>query len=100
MLTQETIIHQLRESYPYLTTVYGVQRIGLFGSFASGTADKTSDIDVIVEFQCPIGFQFMELVDYLEGLFGRKVDVLTPVGIQGIRVDGVADNIAAGVVYT
>ena len=69
MLTRETIVHQLRENYPYLTAEYGVQRIGLFGSFARGTADETSDIDVIVEFQRPIGFQFMELVDYLEGLF-------------------------------
>jgi len=99
MLTKETIVQQLRESYPHLTAKYGVERIGLFGSFAKGTADETSDIDVLVEFQRPIGFQFMELVDYLEGLFGRKVDVLTPVGMQGIRVGGVADSIAAGVVY-
>src|SRR5262245_17816588 len=99
MLTRETIMQRLGESYPYLMTEYGVKRIGLFGSFAKGTADDTSDIDVIVEFQRPVGFKFIELVDYLEQLFGREVDVLTPAGLQGIRVSGVASNIAEGIVY-
>ncbi|HQY92129.1 nucleotidyltransferase family protein [Caldilinea sp.] len=99
MLTKETIVHRLQESYPYLMTEYGVKRIGLFGSFASGTANEASDIDVIVEFQRPIGFKFIELVDYLERLLGREVDVLTPVGVQGIRVSEVASKITASVVY-
>jgi uncharacterized protein len=99
MLTRETIIHRLRESYPFLTTEYGVKRIGLFGSFARGTADETSDIDLVVEFQRPVGFKFIELVEYLERLFEQKVDVLTPGGLQGIRVPGVAGSITEGILY-
>jgi hypothetical protein len=99
MLTRETIVYRLRESYPYLMTEYGVKRIGLFGSFARETADETSDIDVVVEFQRPVGFKFIEFVDYLEQMFGREVDVLTPAGLQGIRVSGVARNITEGIVY-
>jgi uncharacterized protein len=99
MLTRETIVHRLRESYPYLTTEYGVKRIGLFGSFAQGTADETSDIDIVVEFHRPIGFKFIELVDDLEQRLGRQVDVLTPAGLQGIRVRGVASNIMESIVY-
>ena len=99
MLTKEIIVQQLREKYPYLTSEYGVKRIGLFGSFAQGTADETSDIDVIVEFQRPMGFKFIEFVEYLEQLFGREVDVLTPAGLQGIRVQSIANNIAQGILY-
>lgn len=99
MLTRETILDILREHYPHLTAEYGVKRIGLFGSFARGTANEASDIDVVVEFQRPVGFKFIEFVDYLEQLFERKVDALTPVGLQGIRVQGVAGNIAEGIVY-
>ncbi len=99
MLTRETIMELLRERYPYLTTEYGVKRIGLFGSFARGTATETSDVDVVVEFQQPVGFKFIEFVDYLEQLFGREVDVLTPAGLQGIRVSGVANNIAENIMY-
>ena len=84
---------------PYLAVEYGVSRIGLFGSFASQTADDDSDIDLLVEFHRPIGFRYMELVDYLEALLGREVDVLTPAGLQGIRVKRVADDINASIVY-
>jgi len=37
-LTKETIVRRLRESYPQLTAQFGVERIGLFGSFARETA--------------------------------------------------------------
>ncbi|MBX3012329.1 MAG: nucleotidyltransferase family protein [Caldilineaceae bacterium] len=99
MLTRETVIQQLREHYPYLTAEYGVKRIGLFGSFARGTANETSDIDVLVEFQSPVGFKFIELIAYLEQLFEREVDVLTPAGLQGIRSPNVAHRIAEGILY-
>jgi predicted nucleotidyltransferase len=99
MLTREDIARVLRESQPYLATEYGVRRIGLFGSFARGAADESSDVDVVIEFQRPIGLKFVELVDYLEQLLGRKVDVLTPAGLQGIRVQDVAASIVADLVY-
>jgi uncharacterized protein len=99
MLNRETIIKQLRESYPFLSAEYGVKRIGLFGSFARGIADENSDIDMVVEFQRPVGFKFIELVEYLERLFEREVDILTPTGLQAIRVPGVAGNIAEGIIY-
>lgn len=98
-LTKEAILLRLRESYPQLSTRFGVQRIGLFGSFAKGTAQESSDVDLIVEFERPIGLQFMELVEYLEALLGRRVDVLTPTGLQGIRVPEVARQIEASVVH-
>jgi len=99
MLTRETMLERLQAHYPYLMQEYGVKRIGIFGSFARGTATEDSDIDLVVEFQQPIGFRFVELVDYLEQLLERNVDVLTPAGIQGIRVDGVARHIREGILY-
>jgi len=56
-------------------------------------------VDIIVEFEHPIGFKFFELVEYLEQLLGRKVDVLTPAGLQGIRVTRVAQDITESIVY-
>jgi predicted nucleotidyltransferase len=98
-LTKEAILRRLRESYPQLTAQFGVQRIGLFGSFARGTAQDSSDVDLIVELQRPIGLKFMELVEYLETLLGRKVDVLTPAGLRGIRLPEVARQIEESVVH-
>ncbi len=99
MLTREKIVQLLRENYPYLAAEYGIRKIGLFGSFIKGQPGETSDIDLVVEFERPIGFRFIEFAEYLEHLLGRKVDVLTPAGIQGIRVAQVAKDIAESIVY-
>jgi predicted nucleotidyltransferase len=98
-LTKEAILRLLRESYPQLTARFGVRRIGLFGSFARETAQESSDVDLIVEFQRPIGLKFMEMVEYLEALLGRKVDVLTPAGLRGIRLPEVARRIEESIVH-
>ena len=98
-LTREAVLRRLRESRPQLTAQFGVQRLGLFGSFARETAQESSDIDLIVELQRPLGLKFMELVEYLERLLGRKVDVLTPAGLRGIRLPEVARQIEESVIH-
>lgn len=62
---------------PRLHEKYGVVRFGLFGSLAQGTAKMTSDIDLLVEFDKPIGWRFIDLADELEKTLGGKVDVAT-----------------------
>jgi len=99
MPTKEKIVELLQDNYPYLVAEYSIKKIGLFGSYAKGLPDEASDIDIVVEFKHPIGFKFVELVEYLEHLLGRNVDVLTPIGIQGIRVPHVAKDIAESIVY-
>ena len=99
MPTRAQVMQLLREQYPYLAAEYGVKRVGVFGSYARGLPDEASDVDIIVEFEHPIGFKFVEFVEYLEHLLGRKVDVLTPAGLQGIRVSRVAQEIAESIVY-
>ena len=99
MLTKEKIFKLLQEKHPYLAAEFGVGKIGLFGSYANGQSGDDSDIDLIVEFERPIGFRFMDLVDYLENLLGHKVDVLTPAGVQNIRIEWVARSISQSIVY-
>ena len=99
MLTREKITDILLEKSPYLASEYGVKRIGLFGSYAKGIPTQASDIDIVVEFERPIGFRFIELTEYLERLLGKRVDVLTDAGIQGIRNPRVADDIKESIVY-
>ncbi len=92
-LTRDAVLRRLRESYPALSDQFGVRRIGLFGSSASDTANEASDVDLIIDFERPIGLRFVELVEYLETLLGRKVDVLTSAGLRGIRLPAVARRI-------
>ena len=99
MLTREKITDILLEKSSYLTSEYGVKRIGLFGSYAKGTPTEASDIDIVVEFEYPIGFRFIEFTEYLEDLLGKRVDVLTNVGVQGIRIARIAKDIEESIVY-
>jgi len=98
-MSKEKVVELLREKYPYLVSEYGVKRIGLFGSYAKGTPSETSDVDVVVEFARPIGLRFVEFAEYLESLLGKRVDVLTPAGVQGIRIAHIAEEIEKSLVY-
>lgn len=58
----------------------GVKRFGLFGSFVRGQQKPQSDVDVLVEFEAEKKTfdNFMHLAFFLEDIFGRKVDLVTP----------------------
>lgn len=98
-MTREKVIEILRKELPCFVSEYGVKRIGLFGSYAKGTAAKGSDIDIVVEFDRPIGLKFIQFAEYLEELLGNRVDILTPAGVETIRVERVARSISESIVY-
>lgn len=77
MLTKEYILSKLAELKPTLYEDYSVKEIGLFGSFSDETFSDDSDIGLLVEFEKPIGWKYFSLEIYLEGVFGRKIDLVT-----------------------
>ncbi len=99
MALREDTINKIKMQYSYLSSEFGVKRIGLFGSVSTGTATEKSDIDLLVEFDRPIGLHFVSLVDYLQAMLGRKVDVVTKDGLESIRVKKVADDIRKTLIY-
>jgi uncharacterized protein len=68
----------IRSQSTHLKSVYHVVDIGIFGSCAKGNLKKQSDIDVLVSFKQGHKdlFNYMRLKQYLEGLLGRKVDLV------------------------
>jgi hypothetical protein len=99
ILTQEKVLGILRKELPYFTAEYGVKRIGIFGSYAKGIQQEDSDIDILVEFEKPIGLKFVEFGEYLENILGKKADILTPAGVKGIRLPAVARDIEEHIIY-
>ncbi len=63
---------------------FGVQKIGLFGSFADNTQTEKSDIDFLVEFEegKKTFDNYMELKFFFEEIFQRKIDLVTPKSIK------------------
>lgn len=78
-MQRENIIRILNEQQKTLVERYSVKKLSLFGSVARDEARDDSDVDLLVEFNQPVGlFQFIELQQWLEILLGCKVDLGTP----------------------
>ena len=72
------ITEVLRRCKGELRERFKVGVIGVFGSYVRGMQRKGSDVDVLVEFEEPIGlFDFMDLEEYLSDLLGVKVDLVS-----------------------
>ena len=64
---------------------YGVKELALFGSTARGESREDSDIDLLVEFTPGVRvglLKFESLVEELELLTGRRVDLVTKRGLK------------------
>ena len=85
MKRKEVILDILKQELPYLKEKFNVKSIGLFGSYIRDEQTKTSDIDLLVEFDSPVGFfKFIELEDYLSDKLGVKIDLVTPDALKPI----------------
>ena len=67
----------LRALRPLLTERFHVRQLGYFGSFATGQQRPDSDVDILVEFSQPLGWEFFELEEMLEKALQRRVDLVT-----------------------
>ena len=77
MINKNDILNKLSDLKPILHKDYSVKEIGLFGSFCDDSYTDESDIDLLVEFEKPIGWKYFSLEIYLENVFGRKIDLVT-----------------------
>jgi predicted nucleotidyltransferase len=67
---------------PELEKAYHVKSIGIFGSAIRADFTSESDIDLIVDFDQPIGISFIDLADFLEQKIQAKVDLVSRNGIK------------------
>jgi uncharacterized protein len=77
MITLSEAQQILASHLPDLSYRYPIARLGIFGSLARGEAQPDSDIDLLVEFNGPIGLEFVDLAMELEQILGEKVDLVS-----------------------
>jgi len=76
-MTKEEILEKLKQEKPYLQEKYGVEKIGLFGSYSRDEATPESDIDIYVELKENTFRKLAGLWNYLDDLYGEiKVDMV------------------------
>jgi len=77
MKTIEEIKRILAEQKQELHDKYHVRSIGVFGSYVRGDHTTKSDVDILVDFDEPVGWEIVDLHEYLEKVLGMKVDLVT-----------------------
>lgn len=91
MVVKQNIMIDL-EALSDLCRRYDVRELALFGSVVRDDFRSESDIDVLVEFlpEARVGlFRYVELQEELAALFGRKVDLVSKVGLKPVIRDSV-----------
>ena len=98
MKTLAEIKVQLEKLKPGLKEKYGVETIGIFGSYVRGEQTKKSDLDMIVEYSpaARVGlFKLLELEEFLTQKLGVKVDLGTKQSLK----PHIRDRVLQEVVY-
>jgi uncharacterized protein len=73
----------LRTNKRYLSKRYCVKELGIFGYYLHGDQKNRSDLDLLVEFEEPIGlFDFIRLENELSRLTGIKVDLVMKTALK------------------
>ncbi len=82
MIDKENIINSIRDKKLEFVSKYHLKSIGIFGSFTRDDFKEDSDIDILVEFDQPIGIEFIDLANELEELLKIKVDLVSKNGVK------------------
>ena len=90
---------QLEALKPALREKFGVETIGVFGSYSRGEQTKKSDVDVLVMFseEVHIGFfRFLDLEEFLSKKLGVKVDLVTENALKPMLKDRILNETTLG----
>ncbi len=82
MKTNIDIENRLKELKPFLHSKYHVDKIGYFGSYLRNEQNEFSDIDILVSFTKPLGWDFFDLQEFLEDQLKIKVDLVSEKAIK------------------
>lgn len=93
----EEIKKRIKEKEKFLREKYKIKRIAIFGSRARKEEKEGSDIDIILEFSEPIGWEIVEIKDFFESLLDLRVDILTFKGV--LRKPSFWDSIKEDLIY-
>ncbi len=75
-MNKSELIKKLKAYKERVKDLYGINEIGIFGSFARDNAKNDSDIDIVVDIKKPDLFILAHIKYDLEKLFDKHVDIV------------------------
>ncbi len=84
MTERDEVLSVLKRKVMIMKDRFGVRRMGLFGSVVRDEAGVQSDIDILIELDSEsVSYQkYLDLEEYLQSLFSRKVEIVTTDGVS------------------
>lgn len=82
MINKDNITNILKANKLDLLARYHLKSIGIFGSFTREDFTDDSDIDILIEYEQPIGIEFIDLAEELEKISNLKVDLVSKNGVK------------------
>jgi len=84
----------LQDSLPSLRQRYPIAWLALFGSVTREDYQPgKSDVDVLVEFNRPVGYEFIELAEELEKITGSKIDLVSRNALKSRQWEFIKNNL-------
>ena len=77
MLTKNYIESTLKKLKPILVKKYAIKNIGFYGSYVKNLQTNSSDIDILLELNKPLGWDFFTIQNELEDILKVKIDLAT-----------------------
>jgi hypothetical protein len=93
MKTLEEIKSILAKNKSRLYKDFSVTELAVFGSYSRNDQTEESDLDILVDFDRPVGLEFIELAFELERLLDLKVDLVSKNGIKPRYFDFVKEEL-------
>ena len=78
----DQVVPILQALKPYLYERWGITELAIFGSVARGESKSDSDIDILFDYDRPLGLELVTLGDFLEEKLQNKVDLLSKKAIR------------------
>ncbi len=76
------ILSILKQNKAHLFQKYPLKSMAIFGSYSRGDITDKSDVDILVEINGAMGFDFLHLNYEIESLLERKVDLISKRGLR------------------
>ena len=71
-------LDEIRKMLTKVASIYGIEKIYLFGSYARGEANEKSDIDLYIPIlPNNMGIKFYGMYEYIKEITDKNIDIIT-----------------------